>query len=260
MISKYSSSRTLKDNLVLGSLTSFTAGAVNVASYLIFFAFSSNVTGYYAILAAELARGNLYQITVVLSWIFLFFIGGFTANLLVITTINRDRTYLAHFLPLALEILCIAGVGVYGQFFYSESLFETEVLLAVLIYAMGLQNGFTASISNFAVKTTHLTGATTDMGILFAMFTQRQFRNNKDLRGRLQVLIIVSLFYLMGGVFSAYFQLQHGFKSFYITCCVLMVVIAYDFSRISSLKKLRAEKKESSRAEHQREFDRTVTT
>ncbi len=237
MISKYSSSRTLKDNLVLGSLTSFTAGAVNVLSFLLFFSFTSNITGYYAILSAELAKGNLFQISIVLSWIFLFFIGGFVSNIIVISTINRGKVYLGHFLPIAIEILCIGGVGIYGQFLYQETFFESGVLLSVLLFAMGLQNGFTASISNFAVKTTHLTGATTDMAILFALFTQKKFRENGELKAKAKVLIIVSTFYVTGGFFSAYVQINYGFSSFYVTCALLVIVMLYDFSRIRSINR-----------------------
>jgi hypothetical protein len=45
-----------------------------------------------------------------------------------------------------------------------KTLEETEALVALMLFATGLQNGLTASISNFSVKTTHLTGTTTDLG------------------------------------------------------------------------------------------------
>ncbi len=48
-----------------------------------------------------------------------------------------------------------------------------------MLLAMGLQNGLTASISNFSVKTTHLTGLTTDVGILTAMFTKKNIETIK---------------------------------------------------------------------------------
>jgi uncharacterized membrane protein YoaK (UPF0700 family) len=174
MLRKYSNTRTLSDNIKLGTLTAFSAGMVNIASLLIFFSFSSNVTGHYAILAAEVVRGNIYQVAVVLGWIFLFFFGSFVSNLIVIH-FNKINMYVAHAAPIVLEILCLMIVGIYGQFFYEETLIETEILMALMLFAMGLQNGLTASISNFAVKTTHLTGTTTDLGILFSMFTKKSF-------------------------------------------------------------------------------------
>lgn len=237
MISRYSSSRTLNDHIVLGSLTSFTAGAVNVASFMLFFSFTSNVTGHYAVLAAEIVKGNFYQIGVVFSWIFLFFMGGFISNFILIHFMNRKRTYLAHALPLIIEIACIASVGIYGQLFYKETLNETEVLLALLIFAMGVQNGFTASISNFAIKTTHLTGITTDLGILFAMFTKKQFRQNRELKGKAKLLLFISSFYIAGAVASGLAQVHLGFRSFYLTCGFLVIVALYDSSRLKEIQK-----------------------
>lgn len=203
MLSKYSTSRNLSENIQLGSLTAFTAGMVNVASFMIFFSFSSNVTGYYALLAAEFVKENWYQVAVVFAWIFLFFFGGFCSNLIVIN-FNRKNTYLAHAMPLLIEIMCLVAVGIYGEHFYTETLKETEILLALNIFAMGLQNGLTASISNFSVKTTHLTGATTDVGVLLSLFTKKQFRSNTELRGRAKLLSFVIGAYCFGAILSAY--------------------------------------------------------
>ncbi len=175
MLRNYSNSRTLGDNIRLGTLTAFTAGTINIASLLIFLSFTSNVTGHYAILAAEISKGNWSQVAVMASWIFLFFFGSFLSNFIVIN-FNKKSKYFAHAMPLVLEILCLFGVGVYGQLYYQKTLEETEVLVAIMLFATGLQNGLTASISNFSVKTTHLTGTTTDLGILVSMFTQKKYR------------------------------------------------------------------------------------
>ena len=76
MLRKFSTSRTLSDNIKLGGLTAFTAGTINIASLLIFFNFTSNITGHYAILASEISKGNIEQIAIVSLWILLFFLGN----------------------------------------------------------------------------------------------------------------------------------------------------------------------------------------
>lgn len=235
MLRKFSSNRSLEDNIKLGSLTAFSAGMVNIASLLIFFAFTSNVTGHYAILAAEIVKGNFYQIAVVFAWIFLFFFGSFVSNIIVIN-FNQRNAYFAHSTPIVLEIICLLIVGVYGDYFYKETLTETEILLALMMFAMGLQNGLTASISNFAVKTTHLTGTTTDLGILFSMFTKKQYRSNKELTGKAKLLLSIAAAYLAGAIFAgmAYFHME--FKMFYIVCTFLIVVIVYDVYKIRLMR------------------------
>ncbi|WP_439488255.1 YoaK family protein [Algoriphagus sp.] len=230
MISKHIN-RTNKENIQLGSLTAFSAGMVNVISVIIFFAFTSNVTGHYAILAQEISLGNWYQALVVLGWIFLFFLGNFTSNFLVINFRDRNA-YLAHSLPIVIEILCLLAVGTYIQFYYKETLLETELMVSSMLFAMGIQNGLTATISNSAVKTTHLTGLTTDLGILASLFTKEQNRKNPELRRKWNLLLAIMFSYLLGGISAGYIYLTIAYNVFYIVCLFLLIVIGYDFYRL----------------------------
>ena len=232
MLRNYSNSRTLGDNIRLGTLTAFTAGTINIASLLIFLSFTSNVTGHYAIFAAEISQGNWAQVAVVAGWIFLFFFGGFVANLSVIN-FNKKSKYFAHALPIVLEILCLLAVGTYGQFYYEKTLAETEALVALMLFATGLQNGLTASISNFSVKTTHLTGTTTDLGILASMFTQKKFRKNPELMGKAKLLLSIMTAYVLGAIFSGLTYYSLEFRVFYVISVCLLVVIGYDFYKIN---------------------------
>lgn len=235
MLRKYSNSRTLGDNIKLGAMTAFSAGMVNVLSLLLFLSFSSNVTGYFAIIAAEIVKGNWHQTAVVMTWILLFFFGSFVANFMVIH-FNKRNKYFAHSLPIILEILCLLTVGFYGNFFYEETLAETEILLALMLFAMGLQNGLTASISNFAVKTTHLTGTTTDLGILFSMFTKAEFRDNPALRGRAWLLSAIMATYVAGAIVGGVAFFHIGFDMFYVISLFLVTVILYDAYKISMIR------------------------
>lgn len=231
MLRKYNNSRSHSDNVKLGTLSALSAGMVNIGSLLLFLSFSSNITGHYAILASEIVKGNLYQIAVVFLWIFLFFFGSFVSNLFVIH-LNEKNSYLAHAIPLILEMICLIAVGIYGDSFYAETLYETEFLLATLLFAMGLQNGLTASISNFSIKTTHLTGITTDLGILFSMFTKKEFRQDVALRQRASLLIYIVSFYLIGALIAGFTYTFLGFRVFYLVSVVLVVIIAYDLSKL----------------------------
>lgn len=230
MIKKYSD-RTNKENIQLGALTAFSAGMVNVISVIIFFAFTSNITGHFAILAEEISKGNWYQALIVFGWLSLFFLGSFTSNIIIIN-FNKTDAYLAHSLPIILEIVCLLIVGTYIQFYYQETLLETELMVSLMLFAMGLQNGLTATISNSAVKTTHLTGLTTDLGILTSMFTKKAYRKRPELRGKMKLLLSIMVSYVVGGVSAGYIYLTIAYNVFYIVCIFLLVVIGYDFYRI----------------------------
>jgi uncharacterized membrane protein YoaK (UPF0700 family) len=135
-------------------------------------------------------------------------------------------------MPFILEIMCLLFVGIYGQFYYQKTLEETEYLVALMLFATGLQNGLTASISNFSVKTTHLTGTTTDLGILFSMFTQKKFRKNGELVGRAKLLSSIMVAYVFGAVFSGLTYYYLEFRVFYVISLCLLVVIGYDAYKI----------------------------
>lgn len=235
MLKKYSNTRTLKDNIRLGVLTAVVAGMVNVLSCLMFFSFTSNVTGYFALIMAELSKGNLYQFTIITLWISAFFFGSFLSNFIVIH-FNKKNAYLAHATPIMLELLCLLFVGFYGNLYYTETLKETEILILMLLFAMGLQNGLTASISNFAVKTTHLTGATTDLAILLSMSTHKEYRHNPEIKNRAKLLSSIFLSYLIGALIASLSYAVVEFKVFYVVSVFLFVVIVYDLYRIRSVK------------------------
>ena len=128
--------------------------------------------------------------------------------------------------------MCLLTVGIYGQYYYQESLRETEFLVGIMLFAMGLQNGLTASISNFGVKTTHLTGLTTDLGILASMFTKKEFRSNPKLMGKAKLLVYIASSYLIGGIVSGFLYLQMEFRVFFVVSIFLVVIIFYDYSKI----------------------------
>ena len=239
MLRKYSNSRTLSDNIKLGSLTALAAGMVNVTSVIIFFAFTSNVTGHYAILAQEIAKGNWYQAGVVFLWISLFFIGSFASNMFIIHAKKLNERYLSHVIPVLLEIACLLVVGVYLDSFYTETLKETEFLVGLMLFTMGLQNSLTASISNGTVKTTHLTGLTTDLGILFSMLTKKEFREDKVVRGKVRLLLSIMLSYMAGGILAGMVYLHLKYYVFFAVSFVLIIVILYDYSKLNLVRFIR---------------------
>ena len=242
MLRRFSNSRTFSDNLRLGIFTAIIAGMVNVASVVLFYSFTSNLTGHFAILAQEIADGKWFQMFIVLFWIVLFFGGSFLSNFLVINA-NKKNAFLSHSIPMVLEILCFLGVGIYGQFFYQETLTETEILVSVLLFSMGLQNGLTASLSNFQVKTTHLTGLTTDLALHLSMLTKKKYRENQAVVEKTKLMTSILVSYLFGGVVSGLVIHYFQFQVFYVVSLAMAGVIVYDYVKsMISTTKLRKER------------------
>ncbi|MDN3709819.1 YoaK family protein [Myroides ceti] len=111
-----------------------------------------------------------------------------------------------------------------------------RISVGLLLFAMGLQNGLTASISNSAIKTTHLTGLTTDLAILLSMFTKKRYRRDVTLQKKAQLLGSIMFFYVAGGIITGLFYYSIHYYTFYVVCAVLGVIILYDYYKLSMMK------------------------
>ncbi len=230
MISQDRENRVYKHNLHLGATTAAAAAMVNVAGVMVFFAYTSNITGHVATLAEELVKGHWYQAGVVFIWLLMFFGGSFAAQFLI-TVFEKKGPYVAHAMPIVLESLALLGIGIYGHLFYAESLKETEILIASLIFCMGLQNGMVATISNNQVKTTHLTGLITDLGREVSCVFFKRYRT-PELIEKIKLHLTIFACYLGGGVLGGYFFMSYDFQMFYMVVAILAFVLYSDFNSL----------------------------
>lgn len=211
----------------LGGSTALVAGMVNVCAVIAFFAFASNVTGHFAIFAEELAKGHTHQVFAVLGWLLSFFIGAFVANALAMHVADHEPR-LGRGIAVVLEICILLGVGYYGHHHYAETLTETEYLVGILLFAMGLQNGLVATVSQGVVKTTHLTGLLTDLGMEFSLLCHRRSRDNPLLLFKLRLHLLILSGYVVGGVAGGLLFLEIGYPTFYAGSFVLAAILSLD--------------------------------
>jgi uncharacterized membrane protein YoaK (UPF0700 family) len=221
------SRRTPAADLGMGVTTALVAGLVNVCSVMLFFAFSANVTGHAATLSEELVKGHWYQVWVVLMWMALFLVGAFVANLLV-TRLGARSLLWGHGGPLLLQLTGLCAVAHYGAHHYLETLWETELLIGVLLLSMGLQNGTVSSVSNCVVRTTHLTGLFTDLGMELSQLLRKSTRQDRKLRERFTLHASILLAYIVGGVAGGLACRHWGFGALYLACVVLLGMLMRD--------------------------------
>ncbi|WP_143961031.1 YoaK family protein [Litoribacter populi] len=227
--------RSTKDNLMLAGSTATAAGMVNVASVVAFFAFTSNVTGHVAILAEEIVKGHWHQVYIVLIWLLLFLFGAFLANYLIYSVV-RKGTYVAHSVPVIIEIIVLLGVAFYGHNYYSETLRETEWLVGALLFCMGLQNSLVSTITGGVVKTTHVTGLFTDLGAELSQWFHPKTESTKILKDRLTLRFTILSFYIFGGLVGGWFFLRFDFHVFYLVAAIMLFVAYYDMTMLVTKK------------------------
>lgn len=226
----------LKGRMAFAAMSSFAAGMVNVSSLVLFFSFSSNVTGHYAILASEIAKGNRVRILTALGWIALYFAGSFLAGTLMNRRTSTANSFRPAIVPLMLEIFCLLAAGFYGHYCYAETLLETEALVGLLLFAMGLQNGTTASLKGFGLKTTHLTGLTTDLALNWVQWI-RVPEERRLITARLKLMLSIAGGYIAGGALSGYIIHYFRFWVFIFIAVAMVLILVYSLIRIRLLRK-----------------------
>lgn len=163
--------RNLKHNLKIASLLSFVAGIVNVAGFFSVQTLTTNVTGHFAFFVDEIFKLDFFTAVTFFFYIFSFFMGSFTSSLLMEVVVRR-RQNIVHLIPASMEIAILFFIATFGD---DMIIGFPHLISVILLFAMGMQNSFVTRISNSVVRTTHLTGLFTDLGIeLSQLFFYRE--------------------------------------------------------------------------------------
>ena len=156
--------RTPSTNRLLGLLLAFNAGAINAGGFLVVELYTSHMTGFVSVVADNLVLG---QLTLVLGALgaLLFFLAG-AATTAVLVNWARQRQLSSGFaLPLLLEAGLLLTFGLVGATLDRQTPFAVPVTVLLLAFTMGLQNALVTKISSAQIRTTHMTGVITDLGI-----------------------------------------------------------------------------------------------
>lgn len=151
-------------------LLSFLAGTINVGGYMACHRFVSHVTGFATLFGSEAARGLWIEAFGMLSVPLFFLLGtmvsAFSVERRISLGLNPRYGRVMSIATACLVIVAFGGIkGWFGPFGQPSDVSKDYLLLAMLCMASGLQNAVVTSVSGAIVRTTHLTGITTDLGI-----------------------------------------------------------------------------------------------
>ena len=223
--------RTFAHDLRLATLLSFVAGLVNITGVLALKTLTTNVTGHFAFFAEEIMRHDYATAITFLLFTVFFLLGSFLSSFLqeLISLRNPD---LSHIFPITLEMVILIAVGLFGS---SSGIFTLDGKLTAffMLIAMGIQNSLVTNISRSVVRTTHLTGLFTDLGIeLSQLFFYKNPEDIKKLKTSIFLRFsIISFFFLgcfSGGIIYQFLEI----KTLFIAALVLLLAQWYDYMRL----------------------------
>mgnify|MGYP006193368491 FL=1 len=221
--------RTRQRNRQLGGLLAFMAGAINAGGFLAVQRYTSHMTGVVSSIADDLVLG---QGLLVLAGVgaLLAFVAGAAVTAILINWARRRQMQGEYALSLLLEAALLLLFGLLGANLNEliEVFMPTTVLL--LCFIMGLQNAIVTKISQAEIRTTHMTGVITDLGIELGrlLYWNRSHtpggepvRANRD---RLRILSLILGLFFAGGLVGAWAFKTVGYGAVLPLAAVLAVV------------------------------------
>lgn len=204
-------------------LLSFNGGFINAGGFLATGRFVSHVTGFATLFGVDITNGNHEAAIGILSVPFFFLLGAFFAGMMIDRPIHRkNKPHFDYVMGLSALCLFLSAAGGelthFGSFGESFHLKQVYVLLVLLCLACGLQNGAITSSSGASIRTTHMTGLTTDLGLGFARlltYSRHHHSFKKEFRAnQLRLFSIIS--FAVGSAVGAWFFLKLGYRGFVI--------------------------------------------
>jgi uncharacterized membrane protein YoaK (UPF0700 family) len=156
--------RTAQNNLRLGVTLCFVAGATNAGGFLAVGQYTSHMTGVLSSVADNLVLG---QFTLALAGVaaLLAFVSGAMTTAWMVNWGLRRELQSAYGRPLLLEAALLLVFGLFGAGINVWAGLFAPLTVLLLCFLMGLQNAVITKISHAEIRTTHITGLVTDLGI-----------------------------------------------------------------------------------------------
>jgi uncharacterized membrane protein YoaK (UPF0700 family) len=198
--------RTPQADLKLGTVLAFVAGAANAGGFLAVGQYTSHMTGMLSALADNLVLGQFVLVGAGLVSVLAFVLGAMSTAWIVNWGMRRQLRS-AYGLPLLLEAVLLLVFGLFGAVMSLWHTVFLPVTVVLLCYIMGLQNAVITKISQARIRTTHVTGLVTDLGIelgkLLYVNRHPDMQPVRADRERLRVHAQLVLSFLVGGIAGA---------------------------------------------------------
>jgi uncharacterized membrane protein YoaK (UPF0700 family) len=212
-----------RETIRIWFILAFQAGAINVGGFLACHRFVTHVTGFPTLLASELAAGN-HTAAFNIMLVPLFFVLGSMFSAFFVD--RRMENNLAPKYSLVFACICFlissvilfGQLGYFGKFGEALSLRRDYILMGILCAASGIQNAVVTTASGYRVRTTHLTGITTDLGIgIIKLITHRKHKEEfaRELRINYYRVGTIAAF-TAGGILGAYAMYSYAYIGFLI--------------------------------------------
>lgn len=208
----------------------FVAGAANAGGFMVVDQYTSHMSGVVSSLADNLVIGNFLLLFHGIAALTAFLSGAATSAILI-NWARRRELRSRYALSISIEAVLLSLFGITN---YLPAAVSTVTIIALLCYVMGLQNAMITKLSGSRIRTTHVTGMVTDIGIELGKWLYRNPPRGPGSpppvvadRAKLDLLVkMVSLFFT-GGVCGALLFKHIGISASFILAIPLFIIAAF---------------------------------
>ena len=229
--------RTDQSNLHLGASLAFIAGALNAGGFLAIGQYTSHMTGIVSAAADNLVEGNIVLMITAVFALFAFICGA-ASTAIMVNYAKRQGIIYFYSPTLIAEAILLLIFGLVGKKLQEHDLLQLSMTAILLCYVMGLQNALITKISHAQIRTTHLTGLVTDIGIELGKLIYWNRSTNSPPNSEVQVnqhklmiYTVLLICFFVGGILGAVGFKYVGFISAVpLAVALLILAIAPVFS------------------------------
>jgi uncharacterized membrane protein YoaK (UPF0700 family) len=230
--------RTPGANRHLGVALAFVAGAINAGGFLAVREYTSHMTGIISSAADQLVLGEPRLVLAAFGALLSFLLGAACTAILV-NLVRRHGLHSGFALPLLLEAILLLVFGILGARLAEIDALFIPLTVMLLCFMMGLQNAVITKVSHAEIRTTHMTGIVTDIGIELGKMAYWNADNGQSQSrprvaanlGRLLLMASLLAAFCVGGVMGAIGFKHLGYLStapLALLLCVLAIVPVVD--------------------------------
>lgn len=225
----------LPRNRFIWFVLTFVAAYVNVGGFFAVHQFVSHVTGLLGHFGVYAGQGKIPQAIMALLVPVSFLLGAIFTGLFTDVRRHVNKAPIYFHLPLINSFLyffvVFAGtkglLGIFGEPFENYVDFITAVILS---FSCGIQNALFTSFSGAVVRTTHMTGLMTDLGLNISQMISGQA--NPEIKRNVKLKMELIFSFCLGGIVGSYLFVSYEFLAFMLPAVIcLLISLRFMFDR-----------------------------
>lgn len=207
-------------------ILSLQAGWINAGGFLACHRFVSHITGFATQFGSDIAFFKWQEAWGMLTVPLFFIAGSMISAFYVDRRLKQKKQAEFHFLLLLMSfflaaVTILGSIGAFGIFGAELDLVSHYVLVSLLCLTSGIQNAGTSTATKRMIRTTHLTGVATDLGIgIVRLLSEKDKSLKKEELDMNNVRMLLIISFILGSAIASFAFLKWNYLGFIFPCLI----------------------------------------